>query len=117
VVDYFNEKDPATGRPYAMRYVGSLVADFHRTLLEGGIYLYPADKKRANGKLRLLYECSPLAFLAEKAGGNATNGTDRILDIQPTDIHQRSPLIIGSLNDVATALKFFQENSPCINQS
>ena len=111
VVDHFNESDPATGRPYSMRYVGSLVADFHRTLLEGGIYLYPADKKRANGKLRLLYECSPLAFLAEKAGGAATNGTDQILNIQPTDIHQRSALIIGSSNDVATAVRFFQESS------
>jgi fructose-1,6-bisphosphatase I len=111
VVDYFSQTDPATGRPYSMRYVGSLVADFHRTLLEGGIYLYPADKKRANGKLRLLYECSPLAFLVEKAGGSATNGTDQILNIQPTDIHQRSPLIIGSSSEVATVLKFFQENS------
>ena len=105
LVDYFNQPDADTGRPYSMRYVGSLVADFHRTLLEGGIYIYPADKKKPNGKLRLLYECSPLAFLAEKAGGAATDGKQRILDIQPTELHQRSPLIIGSIDDVAVAMQ------------
>ncbi len=110
LVDYFNQKDPDTDRPYSMRYVGSLVADFHRTLLEGGIYMYPGDKKRQQGKLRLLYECAPLAFLVEKAGGSATNGTEQILTLQPTDIHQRSPLIIGSTQDVATASRFFLEN-------
>jgi fructose-1,6-bisphosphatase I len=104
IIDHFNKPDAETGRPYSLRYVGSLVADFHRTLLEGGLYIYPGDTKKPNGKLRLLYECSPLAFLAEKAGGAASDGKQRILDIQPDALHQRSPLIIGSADDVAVAL-------------
>jgi fructose-1,6-bisphosphatase I len=83
------------------RYVGSLVADFHRNLLGGGVFLYPADTKSPEGKLRLLYEASPLAFIAEQAGGAASNGTQAILDIMPTKLHQRTPLIIGSKDDVA----------------
>jgi fructose-1,6-bisphosphatase I len=82
------------------RYIGSLVADFHRNLLAGGIFMYPADTKNTRGKLRLLYECSPMAFIAEQAGGSATDGTRRILDIVPDDLHQRSPLVIGSRQDV-----------------
>jgi fructose-1,6-bisphosphatase I len=82
------------------RYIGSLVADFHRNLLAGGIFLYPADSKNTNGKLRLLYECSPMAFIAEQASGSATDGTRRILDIVPTELHQRTPLVIGSREDV-----------------
>lgn len=82
------------------RYIGSLVADFHRNLLAGGIFMYPADTKNTNGKLRLLYECSPMAFIAEQASGSATDGTRRILDIQPTELHQRTPLVIGSREDV-----------------
>ena len=82
------------------RYIGSLVADFHRNLLAGGIFMYPADTKNPCGKLRLLYECSPMAFIAEQAGGSATDGTRRILDIQPTELHQRTPLVIGSREDV-----------------
>jgi len=82
------------------RYIGSLVADFHRNLLAGGIFLYPADAKNPRGKLRLLYECAPMAFIAEQAGGSATNGVERILDIQPTELHQRIPLVIGSREDV-----------------
>lgn len=82
------------------RYIGSLVADFHRNLLAGGIFMYPADSKNINGKLRLLYECSPMAFIAEQASGSATDGTRRILDIQPTELHQRTPLVIGSREDV-----------------
>jgi fructose-1,6-bisphosphatase I len=109
LVDYLSEADAPTGRPYSLRYVGSLVADFHRTLLEGGVYLYPGDKRKPNGKLRLLYECAPLAMVAEQAGGRASNGTERILDIQPTELHQRSPLIIGSAEDVALAERFVQE--------
>jgi fructose-1,6-bisphosphatase I len=89
------------GRAYSSRYIGSLVADFHRTLLKGGIFLYPATSKAPEGKLRLLYEANPLAFLAEQAGGMATNGTGRILDIQPCSIHQRTPLVIGSKIEVA----------------
>lgn len=82
------------------RYIGSLVADFHRNLIAGGIFMYPGDSSSPEGKLRLLYECSPMAFIAEQAGGSATNGTKRILDITPTELHQRSPLIIGSREDV-----------------
>jgi fructose-1,6-bisphosphatase I len=82
------------------RYIGSLVADFHRNLLAGGIFMYPADTKNTRGKLRLLYECSPMAFIAEQAGGSATDGTRRILDIVPEDLHQRTPLVIGSREDV-----------------
>ena len=86
-----------------VRYVGSLVADFHRNLLGGGIFVYPANAKNPSGKLRLLYECNPLAFICEQAGGLAIDGHQRILDIQPTQLHQRSPYVIGSKADVATA--------------
>jgi fructose-1,6-bisphosphatase I len=82
------------------RYVGSLVADFHRNLIAGGVFLYPADTKNPRGKLRLLYECSPMAFIAEQAEGSATDGVNRILDIMPTALHQRTPLVIGSREDV-----------------
>jgi len=90
----------ALGRSYSSRYVGSLVADFHRTMLKGGVFLYPATKTYPQGKLRLLYEANPLAFIAEQAGGMAINGRERILDIQPTDIHQRTSLILGSQVEV-----------------
>ena len=92
--------------PYGSRYVGSLVADAHRTLIKGGIFAYPADTKSPNGKLRLLYEANPMAFLFEQAGGAATNGKDRILDIVPTEIHQRTPLVLGSKEDVAVYRRF-----------
>ena len=82
------------------RYIGSLVADFHRNLVNGGIFMYPGDTRNPDGKLRLLYECSPMAFIAEQAGGAATNGVDRILDLVPSALHQRSPLVIGSRDDV-----------------
>lgn len=82
------------------RYIGSLVADFHRNLLAGGIFMYPADTKNPRGKLRLLYEAAPMAFIAEQAGGSATDGVHRILDIVPQDLHQRTPLVIGSREDV-----------------
>jgi fructose-1,6-bisphosphatase I len=91
------------------RYIGSLVADFHRNLLYGGIFLYPADSKDAkkpHGKLRLLYEANPLALIAERAGGAASSGTGRILDIEPTDLHQRVPLFLGSADDVAEVESF-----------
>ena len=87
-------------RPYSARYIGSLIADFHRNLLKGGIYLYPPTAKATNGKLRLLYECNPMAFIIEQAGGSATNGEIRILEIEPKDLHQRTPLYIGSKNMV-----------------
>lgn len=88
------------GKPYSSRYIGSLVGDFHRTLLYGGIYGYPGDKKNANGKLRLLYECAPMSFLAEQAGGLGSNGTMRVLDIMPEAVHQRVPLFVGSKKEV-----------------
>ncbi|MBZ0253623.1 MAG: class 1 fructose-bisphosphatase [Candidatus Methylomirabilis sp.] len=94
-VEYVKEKDPETGRPYGGRYIGSLVADFHRNLLRGGVFLYPADAKSPQGKLRLLYEAIPMAFIAEQAGGYASNGAEAILDVQPTSLHQRTPLIVG----------------------
>ena len=90
------------------RYIGSLVADFHRNMMKGGIYLYPNTEKAPNGKLRLLYECNALAFIAEQSGGVATNGSERILDIQPTTFHQRSPLYIGSAKMVEHATSFMK---------
>ena len=99
-VDWLKQEHRASGRPYSGRYVGSLVADFHRNLLYGGIYLYPADGRNPNGKLRLLYECAPLAFIAEQAGGLASNGERRIMDLAPNSLHQRSPLFLGSPEDV-----------------
>jgi fructose-1,6-bisphosphatase I len=110
-IDHIHEKDPATKRPYSSRYVGSLVADFHRTLLYGGIFLYPADTKdpkTPTGKLRLLYEASPLALIAHEAGGRASTGTENILEVQPSALHQRVPLVIGSAKEVALAEDFFQ---------
>lgn len=94
------------------RYVGSLVADFHRNLLAGGIFLYPADAKNQDGKLRLLYEAAPLAMIAEQAGGRASSGSSRILDIQPDHPHQRVPLIIGCAEDVADAERFLASEGP-----
>ncbi|URE43759.1 Fructose-1,6-bisphosphatase [Musa troglodytarum] len=100
-------KDPGpNGKPYSARYIGSLVGDFHRTLLYGGIYGYPRDKKSRNGKLRLLYECAPMSFIVEQAGGKGSDGHQRILDIQPQEIHQRVPLFIGSLEEVEKLEKF-----------
>ena len=98
------------GKAYSARYIGSLVADFHRTLLKGGVFLYPPTDKAPKGKLRLLYEANPLAFIAEQAGGMAVNGASspnggRILDLQPTDIHQRTPLIVGSKREVEALQK------------
>ncbi|HET7598919.1 MAG TPA: class 1 fructose-bisphosphatase [Gemmatimonadales bacterium] len=93
-------EQPDRMKPKNCRYAGSLVADFHRNLINGGIFLYPADTKNPSGKLRLLYEASPMAFIAEQAEGSATDGTQRILDIVPTALHQRTPLVIGSREDV-----------------
>ncbi len=93
-------------RPYGARYVGSLVADFHRTLLKGGVFAYPADQKNKSGKLRLMYEAAPLAFIVEQAGGAAHTGEQRVLEIEPKELHQRVPLYIGSKLDVEDALRF-----------
>ena len=95
----------ALGKEYSSRYIGSLVADFHRTLLKGGVFLYPPTAKSPKGKLRLLYEANPLAFIAEQAGGMATNGTCRILDIKPEGIHQRTPFCVGSKNEMEALMK------------
>jgi fructose-1,6-bisphosphatase I len=104
--------DEDNPKPYSLRYIGSMVADLHRNLLKGGIFLYPADKNNPNGKLRLLYECNPMAFIIEQAGGKATDGYNNILDIQPVALHQRTPIFIGSKNMVEQAeafLKKFEE--------
>ncbi len=108
-IEHLRATDVASGRPYTARYVGSLVADLHRTLLEGGIYLYPADARadgKATGKLRLLYEAAPMGFITEQAGGKASTGLERVLEIQPTAYHQRVPLLIGSPEDVTLAEEF-----------
>ena len=104
--DWIKSEDKEAGRPYGHRYVGSLVADAHRTLLKGGIFAYPADTKSKKGKLRLLYEAAPLAFIMEQAGGAAIDGEKRILDLMPTELHQRTPLILGSKDDVADFERF-----------
>ena len=109
LIDYFKTKDKETGRPYTARYVGSLVADFHRNLLKGGIFMYPADlkdPKKPTGKLRLMVEANPLAMVVKQAGGYASNGRIPILDIKPQELHQRVPLYIGSRKDVEIAEEF-----------
>jgi len=93
-------------RPYTSRYIGSLVSDFHRNMIKGGIYLYPSTKKSPNGKLRLLYECNPIAFLTEQAGGKASDGTRRIMDIQPSELHERTPFYCGPIDMVETLERF-----------
>ena len=108
-IDYVEESDPTTGRPLGLRYSGALVADVHRILVDGGIYLYPPDAAHRDGKLRLTYECAPLGFVVEQAGGRANTGRGRILDIEPKSIHERAPLAIGSVNDVLLYEKFFSE--------
>jgi fructose-1,6-bisphosphatase I len=111
-IDYLTQHDPLTHRPYSLRYTGALVADVHRSLLEGGLYFYPADAEHQRGKLRLLYECAPLAFVVEQAGGRASSGTARMLDIQADTIHQRVPLVIGSAQDVALYEQFLATGRP-----
>ncbi len=112
-IKYCQTNDPQTNRPYVSRYIGSLVADFHRNLLKGGIFIYPTTEQNPHGKLRLLYECNPLAFLIEQAGGRATDGYgNRILDIKPSKLHQREPLFIGSRNMVSLAEQMMKEYSP-----
>ena len=96
-------------RPYTSRYIGSLVSDFHRNLLKGGVYLYPSTSKSPNGKLRLLYECNPIAFLAEVAGGKASDGKNRILDLDPTELHQRTPFYCGNTEMVDKINEFIKE--------
>ena len=100
------EENDDDDRPYSHRYIGSMVADLHRTLIKGGIFLYPADKKNKNGKLRLQYECNPMAFIVEAAGGLASTGTEDILSVQPSELHQRVPIYIGSKKLVECALSY-----------
>lgn len=110
VKDYIKYCQKEEGdRPYTSRYIGSLVSDFHRNMIKGGIYMYPKHSKTYNGKLRLLYECNPMAFLAEQANGKASDGHGRIMDIQPTELHQRVPFFCGSKNMVETVEDFIKK--------
>jgi len=112
IVNYIKSHDNSLGQPYSLRYIGSLVSDFHRNLIYGGVFMYPADSRDArkpSGKLRLMCEAAPMAMIIEQAGGMATDGTRRILDIEPQELHQRVPLFIGSKSDVETVLKFYAE--------
>ena len=113
--DYFEGLSTGTGESgtqYTSRYIGSMVGDVHRTLLYGGVFGYPADAKNKNGKLRLLYEAAPMAFLVEQAGGAATTGRGRIMDIEPTNVHQRVPCMLGSVDDVNELLGHYSKTSP-----
>lgn len=108
-IDHLKGLDGENDRPFSSRYVGSMVADVHRTLLYGGIFMYPADRKNTNGKLRLLYECAPIAMIMEAAGGRASTGAMDILDVEPTSLHQRVPLYVGSKEYVDLAERFLKE--------
>ena len=105
-IKWLQVEDKDSGRPYTLRYIGSMVADIHRNLLYGGIYMYPADSRNPKGKLRLMYECIPMSFIVEAAGGKASNGKERILEIIPENLHQRTPIFIGSEDDVKIVEEF-----------
>ena len=107
--DWVKEDDKTTGRPYSCRYIASMVADIHRNLIKGGVFCYPATDGSPEGKLRLLYECNPMAFIVEQAGGIATTGHQRIMEIQPTSLHQRVPALIGSKNMVGKVLDMIEQ--------
>jgi len=111
-IKWLQDEDASTERPYSSRYIGSMVSDIHRNLLYGGIYMYPADSRNPNGKLRLMYECNPMAFIVEQAGGRASDGKQRMLDIKPKSLHQRIPIFIGSEEDVLLAEKFMRDYDP-----
>ncbi|GEM65820.1 fructose-1,6-bisphosphatase class 1 [Sphingobacterium faecium NBRC 15299] len=106
-IKYCQIEDSDTNRPYTSRYIGSMVADIHRNLIRGGVFIYPETLSFPKGKLRLMYECNPMAFIIEQAGGKATTGSDRILDIQPTELHQRVPIVIGSKKMVEQVEYFY----------
>jgi len=108
-IKFCQEEDPASHRPYSARYIGSMVADLHRILHKGGIFIYPSNKSYPNGKLRLMYECNPMAFIIEQAGGRAIDGKKRLMDIVPTDIHECSPIFIGSKSNVDEVAKLIAE--------
>ena len=107
-IAYCKEIDKPTNRPYSARYIGSMVADFHRNMIKGGIFIYPETTKAPKGKLRLLYECNPMAFLMEQAGGIASTGKHRIMEIEPEELHQRVPTIMGSKNMVKELLSLYK---------
>tara|TARA_B110000046_G_scaffold25332_1_gene24761 strand:+ start:21960 stop:22958 length:999 start_codon:yes stop_codon:yes gene_type:complete len=107
-ISYCKEIDKPTNRPYSSRYIGSMVADFHRNMIKGGIFIYPETSEAPNGKLRLLYECNPMAFIMEQAGGIAINGTQRIMEVEPIELHQRVPTIMGSENMVNDLLNYYK---------
>ena len=107
-IKYCQVEDLATKRPYTSRYIGSMVADIHRSIIKGGIFIYPTTSSAPTGKLRLVYECNPMAFIIEQAGGKATNGFQRILELPVTDLHQRSAIFIGSADMVSQAESFMQ---------
>lgn len=109
-IKYCQEEDAEANRPYKARYIGSMVADLHRTLVKGGIFIYPASKKYPSGKLRLMYECNPLSFIIEQAGGLAIDGHQRIMEIKPKSIHQRTPIYIGSAENVKKVRSFLENN-------
>ena len=106
--DWVKEEDNTTGRPYSCRYIASMVADIHRNLIKGGVFCYPATAGSPDGKLRLLYECNPMAFIVEQAGGIATTGYERIMEIEPTELHQRVPALMGSKNMVGKVLEMIE---------
>jgi fructose-1,6-bisphosphatase I len=108
-IKYCQVEDDITQRPYSSRYIGSMVADIHRNLIKGGIFIYPTTSSAPNGKLRLVYECNPMAFIIEQAGGSASNGIERILTLEVNTLHQRSPIFIGSADMVETAERFMQK--------
>ncbi|XP_029473289.1 fructose-1,6-bisphosphatase 1 [Rhinatrema bivittatum] len=114
VTEYLNKKKfPEDGSaPYGSRYIGSMVADVHRTLVYGGIFMYPANEKSPKGKLRLLYECNPMAYVIEKAGGMATTGKEAVLDVKPDNIHQRVPIVLGSPDDVKEYKAIYKKHFP-----
>lgn len=105
-ISWCTESDKETSRPYSLRYIGSMVGDMHRNFIKGGIFIYPANKGEAKGKLRLLYECIPMSYLAEQAGGKATDGKERILDLQPVELHERTAIYIGSAETVDNCMSF-----------
>ncbi len=115
-IKYCQEEDAATERPFISRYIGSMVADIHRNLLKGGIFLYPATSANRSGKLRLLYECNPMAFIIEQAGGKASNGLQRILEIQPDSLHERSPIFIGNSEMVEMVEKLLMEEKESVDK-
>src|SRR5690606_21860494 len=108
-IKYCQVEEKATNRPFTSRYIGSMVADVHRNLIKGGVFLYPTTSSHPKGKLRLMYECNPLAFIIEQAGGKATDGWRRILDIQPEELHQRTPIFLGSTEMVEKVEKFVRQ--------